>query len=229
MRRFLLFLALFLWMFLPVNVSAQEGDTSPTPAETSENERSTPQPVLPSIGINYPAANETVKGLIPITGTVSLSGFSLWELSFSFSENTTGTWFLLQSGSEPISGELTVWDTTSLTDGDYALRLRVYLSDGYQDVLVAPVRVRNYKLDTATPTVSPSATGTLLPTATATPLAPTPTLSPTPRPRPSQLPPNPATLNNTQIFNAIMRGAGYAVLFFAFFGSLLYWQYSKSK
>ncbi len=231
MKRFALFLLLFLWMFAPQTVSAQAGDSSPSPsaAETGESARSTPQPELAAIGINYPASNETVKGRLPITGTITLPGIRLWELSFAYAGNTTESWFLLRSDSAALSGELAEWDTTTLSDGDYALRLRVYFSDSYQDVLVTPIRIRNYRFDTATPTASPSATGTLLPTATTTPPEPTITPSPSPRPSPIPLPPNPLTLSNTDVFNALLRGAGYAGLFFAVFGGLLYWQHSRQK
>ena len=101
-----------------------------------------------------------VRGVVPISGSLTLPGFSSWELAFAPLDNPTDTWFLLKSGSELNSGELYLWDTSLLTDGDYSLRLRAAFPDAYREVLVSPIQVRNYSTDTATrsPTISPTST-----------------------------------------------------------------------
>ena len=225
MRRLLLALFLLLWMSLPVDVSAQEGDSTPTPTptETGQAEQSTPTPGSASIGITSPLPGETLAGSIPISGLITQPGFSLWELSFSFVENPTDNWFLLASGTQTLEGQIANWDTTPLTDGDYALRLRIYFSDAYRDVLVTPVRVRNYSVDTPSPTPTQTATlaGPSLPNATPRPTE-TATITRTPRSTPTALPPNPAILTNKEIAASLLRGAGYTALSFAIFG-LLVW------
>ncbi len=223
MRRLLPALFLLLWMSLPVDVSAQESDSTPTPTpnETGQAEQSAPQPGSESIGITSPLPGETLAGSVPISGLITQPGFSLWELSFSFAENPTDNWFLLASGTQTLEGEIANWDTTPLTDGDYALRLRVYFSDAYRDVLIAPVRIRNYSVDTPTPTQTSALASPSLPSATPRPTE-TATITRTPRSTPTALPPNPAILSNKEIAASLLRGAGYTALSFAVFGLLIW-------
>ncbi|PKN92717.1 MAG: hypothetical protein CVU44_13745 [Chloroflexi bacterium HGW-Chloroflexi-6] len=234
MRRLILFLVFFLWMVIPGSVSAQDADSTPSPTATAAGEADplTPQPAPAAIGITFPQAGEIVKGSVPISGLITQPGFSAWELAFSPIDNPTGTWFLLATGSETLEGQIYTWDTTSLTDGDYALRLRVRYSDAYREALVAPVRIRNYSVENS-PTPSPTDPPTDTPTATArsTLLIPTSTATSTPRPTPRSLPPNPATLENGEIFASLLQGAGYVGLAFLLFGilSLLKSKLSKKK
>lgn len=224
MRRLLPVLLLLVWMFLPAAASAQEGDSTPTPesAATGETELSTSQPGLPSIGIAYPSQGETLTGIVPITGDITQPGFNLWQLSFAYVDNPTDTWFLLASGSQSISGQLHTWDTTPLSDGDYSLRLRVYFSDAYRDVLISPVSVRNYSQNTPTPTATSTETASPSPSATQGLPTATSTVTATPRLTPTPLPPNPASLNNDEIFKALLRGTGYTGAAFILFGILFY-------
>ena len=46
---------------------------------------------------------------------------------------------------------LATWDTTSITDGDYILRLRVFFQDGSSQDVIVSVTVRNEAVPTATP------------------------------------------------------------------------------
>ena len=177
-----------------------------------------PQPVLAQAGtdlaIIYPETGQIVQGLAIVTGTVTVLGFSSYELSFAYMDDPTGTWFTLQNSSLPVfEDELGSWDTTTLTDGDYSLRLRAFLLDGsMQETTVSDLHVRNY---TAVPTSTATATATAFaefaaPTAqliapeiaTATPVHPTPT----------PFPPNPAGLELPSISWALGRGAILALL-----------------
>jgi len=116
---------------------------------------------------------------------------------------------------------LAVWDTTSISDGDYVLRLRVTLGDGtFQEVLV-PVKVMN---DTVlpTPTSVPTSTPEIavqIPTPFLLAVSPTPT--DLPRPTPTMLPPNPASLGQNQIYGSLGRGALVIVGLFALAGLIV--------
>jgi len=224
MRRLLPVLLILVWMSLPVAASAQEGDSTPTPNPdaTGQAELSPPQPGSPAIGIAYPAPGDTLEGLVEISGLITLPGFNLWQLSFAYADNPTDTWFLLASGSEPLSGPLHYWDTSTLTDGDYSLRLRVFFSDAYRDVLVTPVRVRNYSQDTPTPAPTAAETGVPAPSATQAPPTATSTATRTPRLTPTPLPPNPVIVENEEIYTALLQGTGITGAAFLFFGILLY-------
>lgn len=206
-------------------VRAQDAPTLTDSPSAPAGDTPTPQPVLPALAINYPAQGEVLRGQVPVTGAITISGFTGWELAFSYADDTTDTWFLLAKGSDPLTGELATWDTTGLVDGNYSLRLRVRSSDAYQDVLVRGLRVANYTVFTATPSPTQSPTGTLMPTETLTPL-PTftaiATQAPTITPTFTRLPPNPLTIGPGTILFNLTQGIALVFVLFAFFGAILW-------
>jgi hypothetical protein len=192
----------FTFVFLPQSVRAQEGTL----------------PVISS-----PSQGQIVQGLSVITGSVSALGFSSYELSFAYADDPTQTWFVLTSGAEPIfEGELGTWDTTTLTDGDYSLRLRTFMLDGtVQEVTVTGLRVRNYT-PVPTSTFTPTATAVVqFAPPTAQLVAPAPDTATPSLPTPTPLPPNPASLQEASISRALGRGAILALVLFLGFGLLL--------
>ncbi len=81
--------------------------------------------------ITAPTAGQILRGQVSITGTTDMSNFASAELDFAYASDSTGSWFLIQTFSQPVANsELAIWDTTSISDGDYILRLRVTLQDG---------------------------------------------------------------------------------------------------
>jgi len=197
-RKFVTFFLLI--VFFPFPVQAQEGE---------------------QLAISSPVEGQILQGLVTVSGSVTVLGFEKYELSFAYQDDLTQTWFELASSSLPVfEGELGSWDTTTLTDGDYILRLRAFFLDGsVQETTVSGLRVRNY---TAIPTstFTPTATAVVqfdVPTAqliapapaTVTPSLPTPT------------PLNPVSLAHTSISSALGRGAILALVLFLVFGLLL--------
>ncbi len=158
-----------------------------------------------------PRPGEALQGLVTITGTSDVIGFASYEITFAYPDDLTGTWFLISQSSQPVQGEtLAVWDTTAITDGNYALRLLVFLDDGTSlEVRVPDLRVRNYTpVETATPgPTSASGTATL---PVVTPAIPLPTSTP--------LPPNPAALTSSRILTSLGYGALAAIAGIALFG-----------
>jgi hypothetical protein len=128
--------------------------------------------------ITSPAQNETVAGVVNITGTASHPQFVRYELAFAYDPNPTDTWFELQPPSETqiTDNLLAAWDTTAITDGVYMIRLRVYSSDSAtpQETIVRGIKIQN----TAPPTPLPTPTGQAA-TPTATAILPTATPAPT--------------------------------------------------
>ena len=177
-----------------------------------------PQPVLAQEGtdliITSPETGQFVQGLAIITGTVTVLGFSSYELSFAYKDDPTGTWFTLQNSSLPVfEGELGIWDTSTLTDGDYTLRLRVFLLDGSeQETTVSDLHVRNYTpMPTPTSTVTATAFSKLV-VPTAQLLATAPATTTASHPTPTPFPPNPMAFEALSIFWALGRGAILALL-----------------
>lgn len=201
MKRVLFVIALFIALF-PQSISAQGGD---------------------DLVIVSPETGQVVQGLVIVSGTVTVLGFSSYELSFAYGDDQTGTWFTLQNSSLPVfEGELGTWDTTTLTDGDYILRLRVFLLDGsIQETIVPDLRVRNY---TPVPTSTPAPTATVVAqfaAPTAQLIAPAlATVTPS-HPTPTPFPPNPAGLLIPSISGALGRGAILALLLILGVGLIL--------
>src|SRR5215216_7764751 len=177
-----------------------------------------------AVAIRSPAPNDILRGPINIIGSTNLPDFISAQLDFSYVSSPADTWFPIQALSQPVfDSPLYTWDTTTITDGDYILRLRVFVADGSFQEVTVPVKLQN---DTAptTPTV-------IVPTSTPEDviiLVPTPFLlassaTPTdlPDPTPTALPANPASLEPATILFSLGRGALVILGFFAFAGLIL--------
>ncbi len=158
-----------------------------------------------------PREGEVLQGVVTIKGSSDVAGFLSEEVAFSYAGDTTGTWFIIATSNQPVHLDtLATWDTTTITDGDYILRVRVYLKDGsFLDVPIPNLRVRNY---------TPVETPTPAPTALQATATPTPTLTVTPFPSPTPLPLNPAVLTPVDVSKSIAYGGLGAVLFLIVLG-----------
>ena len=185
---------------------------------------------VPAVAITSPSPGDVLRGTVTIIGRADDPNFQSAQLDFGYASNITpggvsaDTWFTLQTFSQPVlDSALTTWDTLSITDGDYILRLRMTLTDGsFQDVTVA-VSVQND---------APLATSTPQPTSTPVPeievqvptpflLAASPTPTEPPRPTPTVMPTNPVSLNQTSIYTSLGRGALVILGLFVFAGIIL--------
>jgi hypothetical protein len=172
--------------------------------------------VSPGIAVDLPRPGEALQGVVTITGSSDVPGMVSMEVSFAYHDDPTQTWFLIAESKQPVtSGTLATWDTTTITDGDYDLRLLIFLKDGtHQQVVVSGLRVRNYTpVETSTPQPVPSGTAQVV--ITDTPLPPTVTpipLTPTP------FPPNPAQLSQVDYLSGLTLGGIMVLVLFAGIG-----------
>jgi hypothetical protein len=175
------------------------------------------------LAITSPTSGTAISGEMTITGTTDIPGFASSQLDFSYASNPTDTWFAVQTSSQPVvDSPLVLWDTTLLSDGDYVLRLRVYLEDGSFEEVTVPVKVQNdAPIITPTPVITstPNRLDEQIPTPFLVAASPTPTL--TPRPTPTPLPTNPVSLNQTTIYTSFGRGALVIIGIFIFAGLIL--------
>ena len=186
-------------------------------APTQPTASPTPKPVL---AILSPLPGQALQGLVPINAITAQDGFQAAELEFAYTHDLTHTWFLINESDKPVTGGLLAqWDTTTLTDEIYDLRLTVLLNDGRRDSMtVTGLRVRNYTpIETDTPTpVAP--TSTPVPGDTPVPtITPTPTVTPIP-PTFTPFPQNPAQLSTHDIATSLGKGALAVVGMFALMG-----------
>jgi hypothetical protein len=165
-----------------------------------------PSSDIPQPTISDPQPGQAIQGKVDIIGSTNIDGLQFSEIEFAYVNNPTNTWFLIQRIEEPVNeGILSQWDTTTISDGTYDLRVTVYLEDGSQSVTtISGVRVRNY---TPIETNTPTATSTPQPGDTPDPTdTPTPTNTPIP-PTNTPLPENPAQLSKLELTYSLTIGA----------------------
>ncbi len=151
-------------------------------------------PVNAQSGITYPPETEVLRGSVQIQGTATHPDF--WKYELAAAPLGTENWFNIAiSETHVVNGVLGVWDTRTVADGPYSIRLRVVRRDGnYDEYFVRNVTVNNAS---PPPSVTPEAT-------------PTPTTTPTPKPptaTPIQLTPNIPTPTPASTVTAVI-GAG---------------------
>jgi hypothetical protein len=176
--------------------------------------------------IDSPVAGEVVQGAVVVRGSTAVERFQYYEIDFASTAQPAQNWLLIQESSIPIQdGILAVWDTNSITDGDYNLRLVIFKTDGSQSVVtVMGLRVRNYSpIDnpTPSPTVMYVTLGPGTPTSTPTPQD-TQTPSATPLPStPTTLPVNPAEITPPQLLSTFGIGAALSLGLFVLLGAYM--------
>jgi hypothetical protein len=184
-----------------------------------------PSPLWPSpltVGqprIDSPKQGEALQGVVAIIGNTDISGFKSSEIDFSFDNGTDNSWFMISSSNQPVhNGTLGNWDTTTISDGSYRLRVVVFLQDGSQvETVVGQLVVQNYS--TPLPTKE---SGSLAATTAAT-LAITPLATPVP-PTPTAMPANPAQVTSSGITLSLITGAAFTLVVFVLLGLYLGFQ-----
>jgi hypothetical protein len=129
------------------------------------------------VEITSPREGQVVRGNVEIVGTATGTDFTTAELAYAYAGAEDPSWFVIGRITQPVSVSLlTAWDTTTISDGDYQLKLTVYYTNGSQsDFIVSQVLVRNYTSVDSSPTPQPTVqTATLAPTTKPITLAATP-------------------------------------------------------
>jgi hypothetical protein len=139
-----------------------------------------------SAQITTPKAGDPLFGLVSIQGTASNPNMQRYLLEFDSQDSDVDRWFLIAG---PITqqvkdGVLAQWNTTTVPDGRYQIRLRVVLRDG----TVLSDIVQNLRVNNKQPTPLPTG----LPSATPVPPTAPPTAGPSPTPFIQQPPTNTA-------------------------------------
>jgi len=162
---------------------------------------SLPLTFVSHISISSPKPNQAVQGLVKIIGSTNVHDFSHASLEFSYQDNPTNTWFPISESNQGVVNDLlATWDTSTITDNNYNLKLTVTTkTNQILTYLVEGIRVRNYSpIETDTP-AAPSTPSLLL--ATSIP-APQRFIHSTPTPFPT----NPATIQRSDLITSSMWG-----------------------
>ncbi len=94
--------------------------------------------------VDSPQQGEKLVGEVIISGNTAISGFARTEVYFGYPD--MNGWFLISSSDQPVrNGPIASWDTTTIVDGVYRLKVTVYLVDGsYAEVIVPNLLVSNH-------------------------------------------------------------------------------------
>lgn len=159
-----------------------------------------------------PQGGEAISGVYTIRGSASHPSFLAYQLSFAQMDDPMETWFLLgDPQTTPVQeGGIGLWETTGISDGEYRLRLEVFLENEQSIVTVVEgIRVRNR---------STVETATALPVAAQVTATQSP---PTKTPRPTPLPP--ASVDGTlSIQQGFFAGIILGLLFLSSLGIYLF-------
>jgi len=93
-----------------------------------------------------PTDGQVLQGNVEVKGSIPSEGFVSATLAYAYADSDSETWFLISTISQPVNNDvLAIWDTSTISDGDYQLKLTVTRQNGQvQDVIVKKLLVRNY-------------------------------------------------------------------------------------
>lgn len=163
--------------------------------------------------IDSPQAGEALQGVVNVMGTTDINGFVSFETAFSYDQEGS-SWYILSQSKDPVrNGSLGSWDTTTITDGTYRLRVTVHLADGgAAETIVSGLRVRNYsEIETNTPAPMVAQDTVVATTQVAV-------VTRTPRPSATPLPVNPAEVTGVGLAFSAVQGAGLVMVAFVALG-----------
>jgi hypothetical protein len=114
----------------------------------------------PIAAITSPTNGQELLGVVTISGSANHPEFDRYEIAFGPEPNPNDAWQVFSTNKQPVDNNvLGLWDTGSVGDGTYSLRLRVVRKDSnYDEAFVRGLRVVNHQpRGTPTPLV-PQAT-----------------------------------------------------------------------
>ncbi len=87
--------------------------------------------------VDSPQPGEHIQGQVIISGNTTISGYARTEVYFGY-EDSSG-WFLITVSDQPVrNGPIATWDTMTIIDGIYQLKIVVYLVDGSSVEAIVP-------------------------------------------------------------------------------------------
>ena len=166
--------------------------------------------------ISSPTEGEVVEGIVEIRGNLPANDFQSARLAYAYAGDAEKEWFLISKLDQP--GEdllLAAWDTTTITDGVYQLRLILKTTTGEKvNVITQNITVANYS--------SPEDVHDL--SETVIPVLPTAELATYGlRSTPTPLAPNPAAISLVETRSVLIKGgmAGIGIIIFVKILSLI--------
>jgi hypothetical protein len=166
--------------------------------------------------IDSPRPGDVLQGVINIRGSTDVTDFQSADIAFRYEGDQSETWYLIQQSEDKVKGGvLASWDTTTIADGTYRLRVVVNQSDNHTTEIVVPnLRVRNYTpVETDTPEIAngEGVQQTVV----------LPTVTRSVQPTSTDLPPNPAQVSSVRFSFSLVQGIVYSGVLFVLIGIYL--------
>ena len=155
--------------------------------------------VTPGLYITSPQSGSVVEGIVEIRGSIPEEDFSSAKVSYSYAQGTEENWFLITRLDRAVQDDvLATWDTTTITDGNYQLKLVLKTSTGNTyEVIVKDIQVANYSRSGPLPTSVVNEPGLLAPMTESTAVI---------AQGPTALPANKASITDDEIRSTIIAG-----------------------
>jgi hypothetical protein len=180
--------------------------------------------ITPGLYFLAPTDGQVVAGTVEVKGSVPDIDFSYAELAYAFSNGSSSNWFQIKRIDQPVHDDLlAMWDTTTITDGVYRLKLTVHQKSGEtHEVILENIKVGNYTHYDSSATATPAS---VIQSSTETISTPTDEQSP----QPTQLPKNPASIDQNDIRLSLGSGLVLAVLILGVLGVYTYFRQKARK
>jgi len=168
-------------------------------------------PQLDLVRISSPSNGDNIQGIVQIIGTVTGNDLSRVEVSFRYQDSDSQSWFLIdQVENSVVDAGIATWDTSTIADGTYQLRVLAIYGDGRnQQTIIENLHVRNY-----TP-FDPVKTGEqqIEQIQSTNFQIPEESISPTMKSTPSPMPPNEMIISENEFMKTAFLGAILGILF----------------
>jgi hypothetical protein len=170
-----------------------------------------PFPQLDLVRIQTPVDGEYLQGSVQIIGTVTGTGLQTAEISFRYQDSQSQSWFAISQISSPVVDDiLATWDTSTIADGVYQIRvLVVYENEREQEKIINNLNVRNYTPFDPIQTENPEFLSTEIIQNQIETIETTPTL----RSSPTVMPANEMVITQSQFITTAIQGGILGVLF----------------
>ncbi|MBW6471691.1 MAG: hypothetical protein K0B14_01085 [Anaerolineaceae bacterium] len=170
-----------------------------------------PFPQLDLVRIQTPVDGDYLQGSVQIIGTVTGTGLQTAEISFRYQDSQSQSWFVISQINSPVVDDiLATWDTSTIADGVYQIRvLAVYENGREQEKIINNLNVRNYTPFDPIQTENPEVLSTDILQNQNVTIETTPTL----RSSPTAMPPNEMVISQSQFITTAIQGGILGVLF----------------
>jgi len=176
----------------------------------------------PTVVISSPEDGAVLSGAIDVRGTAVSSSFLSAQLAFSYADSESDTWFEITELGAPVDNSILArWDTLTVSDGPYRLRLRLNGLDGTIRDAVLTVQIRNYTVASLATVAATQTAQPVLKVETPAVIVASPTRASIALSTPTPLPANPAMLTQAQVLAGFLRGGFAVVALFLLAGTIV--------